>query len=256
MRAGCRLRRASAVLDARFHLKASSISSAVQRLETPKRWRLVRRQSDGQALRRERRFARCPALTGGAADRWAGVGAGGGAWLASRVPPARAAARWPRTWLASKRAPEAGLDGRLPRAFDERSSARAGGPRPAPRPHAAMPSTTRFLGSPSTRPPRRRYGLTVGTNAATAPSRRVIATDSGVPCHGSRTLHGLTLVSGPGGPFRACCRRAQPDELNSSRTKELRMSCSVSPELDAHSTLNHRDFGWFKSQLVRNTSGA
>ena len=106
MRAGCRLRRASAVLDARFHLKASSISSAVQRLETPKRWRLVRRQSDGQALRRERRFARCPALTGGAADRWAGVGAGGGAWLASRVPPARAAARWPRTWLASKRAPD------------------------------------------------------------------------------------------------------------------------------------------------------
>ena len=168
MRAGCRLRRASAVLDARFHLKASSISSAVQRLETPKRWRLVRRQSDGQALRRERRFARCPALTGGAADRWAGVGAGGGAWLASRVPPARAAARWPRTWLASKRAPEAGLHGRLPRAFDKSSSARAGEPRPAPSPRAAMPSTTRFLGSPSTRPPRRRDTRVPGTNTGSA----------------------------------------------------------------------------------------
>ena len=42
------------------------------------------------------------------------------------------------------------------------------GPRPAPWSRAAMPSTTRFLGSPSTRPPRRRDTRVVGTNTGSA----------------------------------------------------------------------------------------
>jgi len=133
------------------------------------------------------------------------------------VPAARAAPRRPRKWLASKRAPESGLDGRLPRAFDQSSTAQR-------RPAAPDTSPTRrhALDDPVSR-------LTKYT--PTASPGRLRAWDKYRSC-ASRTQRGMvarSLVSGnPGshdsGSEDAALRRTGGGRAHVPKTIHLRTS--------------------------------
>ena len=111
------------------------------------------------------------------------------AWLASPVPAARAATRWPRTWLTSKRAPEAGLDGRLPRAVGESSSAQR--PRAAPgtsatRRDALDDPVSRLTKYTPTAPPGRLDGWDKFRDRRLTKRHRRRAEPIGAPGHESR----------------------------------------------------------------------